>query len=249
MGKIGLHLFSIQDLTEKNFLDTIKNIGKIGYDGVEFAEFYSLSAKEIKKVLDASGLTSCGSRPKIASLVEDLKNIIDFNLELNSPYIICPWLPKEMRDSTDSLKNTAELFNNIGLVCKENNIQFGFHTHSMIFYKFNGEYGFDILAKNTQADLVCLQIDTFWVEYLGLKIIDFMKKYPNRFPVLHIKDMNNFEEKKSTEIGNGIIDFKEIINFGKQNGTRWYIVEQEDFLIPYYNSFKKSIKYLKKIIN
>lgn len=153
-----------------------------------------------------------------------------------------------MRNSADAWKRTAGLFNEIGMKCKENGVQFGYHNHSIEFQKSDGEYGFDILANNTQSDLVCLEIDTYWIEYTGLKSIDFMKKYPDRLSLLHIKEIKSSEDKKCTEVGKGIIDFKEIIKLGKKYGTIWYIVEQEDFDIPYYQSIEESLKYLKSII-
>jgi len=248
MSKVGLQLYSIRELTQKDFLGTLEEVGKIGYDGVEFAGFFNAPSKDVKNVLNGSGLEACGSHTGINSLTDTLEEVIEYNLEINNTYIICPGLPEEMRNSADAWKRTADLFNSLGMKCKENGIQFGYHNHSVEFQKFEGEYGFDILAKNTQADLVCLQIDTYWVEHTGLKSVDFMKKYPTRLPLLHVKEMKSFEDKRCTEIGKGVIDFKEIIKLGKEYGTIWYIVEQENFDIPYYQSIKESLKYLKSIL-
>jgi sugar phosphate isomerase/epimerase len=248
MSKVGLQLYSLRELAKKNFLGTISEVGKIGYDGIEFAGFFNVKSKDVKSTLEASNLEACGSHTPINLLIDSLSETIEYNLEIDNPYIICPGLPKEMRNSYDAWKKTADLFNEIGLKCKENNIQFGFHNHYVEFEIFNGEYGLDILAKNTQKDLVCLQLDTAWVEYAGLKTIDFMKKYSDRLPVLHIKELKNKGEKDCTEIGKGIIDFKEIIELGKEYGTIWYIVEQENFDIPYFQSIKESLDYLRNII-
>ncbi len=248
MSKVGLQLYSIRELAQKDFFGTLEQVGKIGYDGVEFAGFYNANAKELKKVLDKSGLEACGSHTDIKLLTEQLEDVIKYNIEINNSYIICPGVPENMRNSADAWKKTAELFNKIGLKCKENGIQFGYHNHWIEFQKFDGEYGYDILAQHTQPDLVCLEIDTYWVEYAGLKAVNFINKYSNRIPLLHIKDMLSVDDKKCTEIGKGIIDFKEIIGLGKKYGTKWYIVEQENFDIPYMQSIEESLKYLKSII-
>lgn len=248
MGKVGLQLYSIRELTQKDFLGTIEDVSRIGYDGVEFAGFFNAKAKDVKSILDSSGIQACGSHTGIDLLIDKFDETIEYNLEINNKYVICPGLPEEMINSADAWKRTADLFNEIGFKCKNNGIQFGYHNHSVEFQKFDGEYGFDILAKNTQDDLVCLQIDTYWVERVGLKSVDFMNKYPNRLPVLHIKDMKDTEDKRCTEIGKGIMNFEEIIELGKQYGTIWYIVEQEDFDIPFYQSIEESLKYLKSVI-
>lgn len=248
MSKIGLQLYSVKELSKVDFLGTVKKVAEIGYDGIEFAGFFDTPAKDLKKVLDSSGIEVCGSHSGIDILKNDLDNHIQYNLEIGNPYIICPGLPGDMSNSEEAWKQTAELFNEIGAKCKENNIQFGYHNHSFEFEKYNGKYGYDILAENTQADLVCLEIDTFWVEHAGLKSVDFMNKYPDRLPLLHIKEMKSLTEKKNTEVGKGIMDFKKIVNLGKKYGTKWFIVEQEYFEIDQLQSIEDSLTYLRSIV-
>lgn len=248
MGKIGLQLYSIKELTQKDFLGTLKKVAETGYDGVEFAGYFNTPAKELKKVLNDSGLQPAGSHIGISMLQENLDNVIEYSLEINDPYIICPGIPDEMRNSLDACKRTAELFNKIGIKCRDNGIKFGYHNHSSEFQKHNGEYILDIFAANTESDLMFFELDTFWVEYAGLKSIDFINKYQNRCSILHIKDMKSIEQKINTEIGKGIIDFKEIISLGKKYNTEWYTVEQEEFDIPQLQSIGESLDYLRKIV-
>jgi len=248
MSKIGLQLYSLKELAQKDFLGTVEKVAKIGYDGIEFAGFFNVPSKELKKVLDSNGISACGSHTGINLLINDLDNVIQYNLEIGNSYIICPGLPENMRNSADAWKKTAELFNEIGAKCKDYNIQFGYHNHAIEFNMFDGKYGYDILAENTVPDLVCLEVDTFWVEYAGLKSVDVMNKYPDRLPLLHIKEMKSLTEKVNTEIGKGIMNFKEIIALGKKYGTKWYIVEQEYFEIPQLQSIEDSLNYLRGLI-
>ena len=249
MAKIGLQLYSIKELTEKDFFGSLEKVAKIGYQGVEFAGFFGAPASELKKVLDDLGIVPCGSHTGIDALEEELNRVIDYNLEIGNQYIICPGLPEHMRDSYDAYLKLADKFNEIGQKCKDQGIQFGYHNHDVEFQKFNGEYGLDILLSNTQPDLVHMELDTFWVEYAGLKSVDFMKKYPKQHSsLIHIKDMKSLDEKISTEVGNGIMDFVEIINLAKELGTKWYIVEQEEFEMPQLESIEKSLEYLNNII-
>ncbi len=227
----------------------MEKVAKIGYQGVEFAGFFGAPASELKKVLDDLGIVPCGSHTGIDALEEELNRVIDYNLEIGNQYIICPGLPEHMRDSYDAYLKLADKFNEIGQKCKDQGIQFGYHNHDVEFQKFNGEYGLDILLSNTQPDLVHMELDTFWVEYAGLKSVDFMKKYPKQHSsLIHIKDMKSLDEKISTEVGNGIMDFVEIINLAKELGTKWYIVEQEEFEMPQLESIEKSLEYLNSII-
>lgn len=249
MRRIGLQLYSIKELTEKDFFGTLSKVAKIGYDGVEFAGFFDTPASELKKVLDDSGIVPCGSHTGIDVLKEDLNKVLDYNLEIKNPYIICPGLPEHMRDSYDAYMRTADEFNEIGQRCKDQGIQFGYHNHDIEFEEFKGQRGLDILLSNTDTDLVHMELDTFWVEYTGLKSVDFMKKYPKQHSsFIHIKDMKDWDNKINTEIGSGVMDFIEITNLAKKLGTKWYIVEQEEFDIPQLESIEKSLNYLRNIL-
>ena len=248
MENIGLQMFSVRELTQKDFLGTLKKIAEIGYDGVEFAGYFDTPARELKKHLFDLGIRSAGSHIGIASLKDNLDQVIEYSLEIGDPYIICPALPQEMRNSMDAYKKTAELLNKIGGKCKENNIKFGYHNHNFEFEKYEGQYGLDILFENTQPDLLFMELDTFWVEYCGLRSVDVINKYKERCSVLHIKDMKSLEEKINTEIGNGIMDFKEITALGKKYNAEWYTIEQEEFEKPCLLSVKEGFDYLRNIL-
>lgn len=249
MGKVGLQLYSIKELTAKDFIGTLKKVAEIGYDGVEFAGFFDTPAKELKKALDDFGLECCGSHTGINLLTDNLKETLDYNLEIGNPYIICPGVPAAMRDSADAYKKLADLFNEIGLKCKEHNLQFGYHNHAHEFEIYDGQHGLDILLSNTDPELVQMELDTFWAEYAGVKSVDFMNRHPKHCSTLiHIKDMKSEDEKINTEIGKGIIDFIAITELAKKLGIKWYIVEQEQFNIPQLESIKQSLQYLKEIL-
>ena len=248
MEKIGLQLYSIKELTNQDFLGTLEKVSKIGYDGVEFAGYFNTPAKDLKKALDSFGLKAAGSHVGIDLIMENLDAVIDYSLEIGDPYIICPGLPEHLRNSADAWKKLADMFNKYGEKCKKNNIQFSYHNHAFEFEKFDGKFGLDILLENSDPDLVHLELDTFWVEYCGLRSVDFIEKYKERCSILHIKDMKSLDQKVNTEIGKGIMDFNEITSLGKKYNVKWYTVEQEEFEIPQLQSIEESLKYLKSIL-
>ncbi|MDB5053013.1 MAG: hypothetical protein JWM44_1063 [Bacilli bacterium] len=248
MEKIALQLYSIKELTALDFIGTLEKVAKIGYDGVEFAGYFNTSAKQLKKSLDEFGMQAAGSHVGIEALKNDLNQSIEYSLEINSPYVICPGLPEAMRDSADSWKRTAELFNEIGQRCNEQGIRFGYHNHDFEFQKFAGEYGLDLLVAYTQPDLLFIELDTYWVEFSGLKSVDFIEKYKQRCAILHIKDMKSLKDTRNTEIGQGIMDFKSITSLAKKQNIHWYIVEQEEFEIPQLESIAISLEHLRNMI-
>jgi sugar phosphate isomerase/epimerase len=248
MKNIGLQLYSIKELTGEDFIGSLEKVAKIGYTGVEFAGYFNTKAKDLKNALDTFGLKAAGSHIGPDLLIKDLDEVIEYSLAIGNTYIICPWMPENMRDSVDAYKRTGELFNKIGAKCKANGIQFGYHNHEFEFDKFEGEHGLDLLVANTEPDLLHIELDTFWVEYCGLRSADFINKYKERCSILHIKDMKSFDEKINTEIGKGVMDFKQITAAAKNYNPKWYTVEQEEFDIPQLQSIEESFKYLNSIL-
>lgn len=248
MEKIGLQLYSIKEVLAQDFLGGLEKLAKMGYDGVEFAGYYNTPAKELKKALDSFGLKVAGSHVGVKLLKESIEDVIEYSLEIGNPYVICPALPPDMRSSADDYKKTAELLNTYGEKCRKHNITFGYHNHDFEFNKYDGKFGLDILVENTQPENLIIELDTFWVEYCDLKSVDFIQKYGKRCSLLHIKDMKSWDNKINTEIGKGVMDFKEITSLGKKLGVDWYTIEQEEFEIPMMQSVEEGLNYLRSIL-
>lgn len=248
MEKIGLQLYSIKELTEKDFLGTLKKVADIGYDGVEFAGFYNTPAKEIKKVLDDNGLMAAGSHTGIEGLLENLNQTIEFAKEINNPYIVVPYLAPEYRNSADACKRTAETFNKLGSELRAHDLQLYYHNHDFEFEQYDGKYALDILVENTEPDNLHIELDTFWVEFMDLHSVDFIKKYGKRCSMLHIKEMKSLDQKSSTTIGKGVMDFKTITSLGKEQGVKWYTIEQEEFDTDQLYAVEEGYKYLRSIL-
>ncbi len=248
MGKIGLQLYSVKELTEKDFLGTIAEVAKAGYEGVEFAGYFNTSAKELRKVLDDNGLKACGSHLGIDLLDKDLDGLITFSQEIGSPYIICPYIGGNMVGSADAWKHTGERFNKIGEKIVRSGLFFGYHNHDFEFVEYDGKMAYDIMLDETAPENLFIELDTYWVDYAGMSISAFMKKYAERMKLLHIKDRKSIEDKNNTEIGKGIIDVPDIIKAGKELNIPWFIVEQEYFDMPQLPSIKVSAAYLKSIL-
>ncbi|MCJ8014920.1 sugar phosphate isomerase/epimerase [Paenibacillus sp. KQZ6P-2] len=248
MENIALQLYSIKELTSTDLLGTLKKVADIGYDGVEFAGYFGTSAAELRNALDSYGLRAAGSHIGISDLTQQLDQTIEYSLTIGSPYIICPGLPEEMRESADSYKRTAEQLDRIGERCKEQGIRFGYHNHGVEFLKFEGLTGLEWLTQYTDPDHLFLELDTYWAEHAGFRSVDWIEAFKERCRILHIKDMKSEQDKRNIEIGSGIMDFVAITEAGKRYGVEWYTVEQEEFDIPQLDSIGASLRYLRQIL-
>ena len=242
---IGLQLWSIKEELERDFKGSLKKVAEIGYDGVEFAGYGGLSSLELKALLSELGLKACGSHVSLRELTENIDEVIKYSLEIGNKYIICPYA--EFNSKEDVLELAAKL-NVIGEKCRAEGLICGYHNHAHEFSEFDGEYILDILYKATDARLVKAELDTYWVEYAGVNVLDYLKKHGGRFELIHIKDMQIIGDKKeSTEVGNGLMDFKEVISEAEKQGATWLIVEQEYFTKPTLESVEISYYNLKEL--
>jgi sugar phosphate isomerase/epimerase len=243
---IALQLYSIKDETEKDFTEALKQVAKIGYTGVEFAGYGGLSSLELKALLSELGLQACGSHVSLEELEKNIDSVIDYNLEIGNPYIICPWAAGSSKEDYEKL---AEKLNSIAKKCKAKGISFGYHNHGHEFERFQGEHALDIIYNETDRDLVKAEIDTYWVQHAGIDPVEYIKKHSGRCDLIHIKDMEIVDgEKRSTEVGNGIMDFRGIIKEAEEQGAKWLIVEQEFFNKSSIESVEIGFNNLKKLI-
>jgi|UniRef100_A0A7V3REX0 sugar phosphate isomerase/epimerase len=243
MIPIALQLYTLRELTEKDFTGTLKQVSKIGYEGVEFAGYGNLKAQELKKLLDDLNLKPAGSHVGIDLLTSELDSVIEYNLEIGNHFIVCPW---QKYDKKEDFINFANTLNEIGQKCKDKGLKLCYHNHAHEFARFGEVRGLDLLFTNTKADLVDFEIDTYWVKYAGADPISFITTFGKRASLLHVKDMERVG-RDFAEIGTGIMDIRGIISAAKNVGTKWLIVEQDKCKMDPIESIKISFTNLKRM--
>jgi len=263
----GVQLYSIREDMTKDPLGTLKQLAQMGYKHVEHANyvnrrFYGHSASDFKKILAdlgmdmPSGHTVLGAQHWDAAkkeFTDSWKLTVEDAAVAGQQFVISPSLPMTMRKDYDELRRTLDVFNKSGELCKRSGMKFGYHNHDFEFtQKLNNETLYDIILQNTDPALVMQQLDIGNMYNGGAKAMDILKKYPGRFPSLHVKDeikaKSGEEHYESTILGTGVIGVKEILDYAKKNsGTIHYIIEQESYqgMAPL-NSVKEDLEIMKK---
>ena len=246
---IGIQLYTIRKELNNDFSATLNKIAKIGFNAIETAgysdrKFYGYKPKEFKKFTNSIGLKAQSSHANVQ--MENINQIIDDTLEAGMEYLVKPSISSNNRKTIDDYKKIAEDFNKIGEECTKSGLRFAYHNHAFEFKEMNGQLPYNILLDYTESNFVSMQLDTYWMVYGGYQPIDYFNKYPGRFELLHIKDMDNTDKRESTEIGKGIIDFQKIFEANNKSGMKYYFLEQESFKIPVFESLAISCNFLKK---
>lgn len=246
--KIGLQLYTLRDLTAKDFFGTLEEVAKLGYQAVEFAGYGDIEAKEMRNVLDQLGLEAVSSHVPMDLLENELDRQIAYSQEIGAQYIMCPYLDRESYfGDEDKFKRTAEKLHSIGETCQANGLQFGYHNHDFEFEKIGDRYILDLLYETVPAEALVAELDLYWVKKAGLDPLEYMQQLKGRTPLIHLKDMTGDGREYFAEVGQGIIDFPAILQAAPDNGVRYGIVEQDHCERPPLESVKMSIEYLKTI--
>ena len=257
---MGLQLFSINDAMTKDPLGTLKEVAAMGYENFEIYGFdpdkltyYGIKAAEFKKVLDDMGLTVTSGHYGLSEFMDDpegMKRYVDQCIKgakaLNSPYITWPWMPPEARN-LEGFKKLPDVLNAIGEQVTAAGLGFTYHNPGFEFEDFGGINGYDIVTQQTDPELVKLQIDMYWVEHSSpVSTIELIARDPSRFVMWHIKDMHK-ESRDYTELGNGSIDYHELLSKVNKEGLEHYYIEQGgNFAINSVRSAATSAAYFKK---
>jgi sugar phosphate isomerase/epimerase len=238
----GIQLYTVDKELKADVEGTLKKVKAIGYEEVEAAGFAGLSAKQFRAALDAAGLKCAsthffdfgGSDP--GHLLEEA-NALGVHYTVSSMMGNFPNKPSgEM--GVEGYKALADYCNQLGEKAKQAGLQFAFHNHNTEFKDLGrGKIGYDVLVEATDPNMVKLELDCGWMVAAGHNPIDYFKRYPNRYRMIHIKDfvrpaqpstsLKRDEVPEGTVLGTGYIKYKPILLAAKAAGVEHFYVEQE----------------------
>ena len=255
---LGVQLWTIRSYLQKDLIGSLTRLAKLGYNEVELFDYdgtyWGKQPKEFSKICNDLGLKIISSHYMTGrhdggklpgSLLNGWQKAVDDSADMGVPFMICAWLYKEERMSLDLYKQLADMLNKAGETCRKSNIQFGYHSHNFEFPPIDGTVPYDLILQSTNKDLVKMEADLFWIIKAGVNPVDYFKKYPGRFPLWHVKDMESGSEQFA-ELGRGVIDFDPIFAERKTAGLQHWFVEQDQSTRDLFESLEISRDYVRK---
>ena len=231
LKRFGIQLYMVRDLFEKDPKGTLKQIAALGYKQVESYEratgiYWGMNNLDFKKYMDDLDMTIISSHCDIDM---DFERKAAEAAAIGIKYLVAAWEGQNL--SIEDYKRYAEKLNEKGKVCKQNGIGFAFHNHWFSFQKNGAEIPQDVLMNNTDASLVDFELDIYWAVAAGQDPELFLKKYPNRFRLCHVKDRvkGTTKMEDTCDLGTGSIDFSAILKTARKNGTQYFFAEQEHY--------------------
>ncbi len=240
---IGLQLYTIRQAMAADAPGSLKKVADMGYTNLELAgyadrKFYGYAPPEFKKMVNDLGMKILSSHTQVEAqgiTLDNAKYMAEDHAKLGVKYCIQPWVVAEARN-IESYKKMVQDWNTVAGIMKENGMLFGYHNHNFEFDNINGVVPyFDIFLPGLDKNLVTMELDLFWTTKAGQNPVDIIKKYPGRFQLFHMKDMFTNEAPYYTTdgvsdfapVGEGVINFKEILAAKDIAGMKYMIVEQD----------------------
>lgn len=227
----GLQLYTLRDDMPGDPKGVLRQVAAAGYRQIESYEgpqgmFWGMSNTDFRKFMDDLGMTVISSHTDITS---DFEKKVEEAAAIGMKYLICPWLGPQ--ETLDEFRKKAELFNQCGETCKKAGLRFAYHNHDYSFRELEGSFPQDVLVENTDKDLVDFELDIYWVVTAGQDPAAWLTKHKNRYRLCHVKDrMKNATEDAATcTLGEGIINYPQVLKTAKENGMDYFIVEQERY--------------------
>ncbi len=244
----GLILYTVRDDMAKDPLNTLNKVAETGYQVLEGASYsnrqmYGMKPSEFKKAVESFGMKLISSHVNVTE--QNVHEAAEDAAEAGLKFVVHPYMA---HNSLDDYKKGAERYNKFGEIFNKLGIRFGYHNHAFEFEMMDGIVPYDLLLKQTDPSLVCMELDLYWIIKGGSDPLEYFNKYPGRFELWHVKDMSANKQQYETELGNGVIDFKKIFSQSEKAGLKNYFVE-EDKCRDYspLESIGISLEYLKKI--
>src|ERR1041384_56267 len=247
LGPIGIQLYTVRRELAKDVEGTLAKLAAIGYREVEFAGYPEGTAKSLRAILDRLHLRAPSGHVGTQALRTDWARTLEQAAAVGQRYVVVAFIPQEERRTADDWKRMAAAFNRAGEAAKAAGLQFCYHNHDFEFVPLDGALPYHLLLAETDPKLVRLELDLYWITKGGRDPLDYFAKWPGRFPLVHVKDMDATPNRFFTDVGQGTIDFRRIFRRARQAGIEHYFYEQDETPGSPFDSAKVSYEYLRAL--
>ncbi len=249
---IGVQLYSFRNQFKTDVPGTLEKISAMGIRQIEGGGTYGLPMDEFKKMLAKNKLVTISVGADFKQLDSNVQSVVSNAKAFGAKYVMCAWVPHNGAFTIDDANKAIEVFNRAGKVLKENGITFCYHAHGYEFGPYKSGTMFDYMASKMNPAYANFEMDVFWVKHPGQEPVALLKKYPGRFPLMHLKDRKpgtpgnqegHAPDETNVVLGAGDVGIAEIMKVAKKYGVKYYFIEDESPVSM--EQVPQSLKFLK----
>lgn len=252
--EIGLELYSFRNQLPKDVPGMLQKISQMGIRELEGGSTYGMSLDSFKMLLAKNNLKMVSIAADYKELQNNPQDVVERAKSYGAKYVVCFWLPHTEEFTFDNAKEAVTVFNNAGKVLKDNGISLCYHPHGYEFGEYENGTLFDYLVKNFNPEYANFEMDVFWIKHPGQDPVALLKKYPGRFPLMHLKDRKpgtpgngkgRADVESNVVLGTGDVGIAEIMRQAPKSGVKHYFIEDESSRSE--QQVPQSLAFLKKI--
>ncbi|MBQ7793294.1 MAG: sugar phosphate isomerase/epimerase [Clostridia bacterium] len=249
-NRICAQLYNIRDFCQtKEGLDgSLAKLQKIGYKTVQISGVGAdITAEEIKEITDKYGMEIMLTHTPAARYENDIDGVIKDHHTMNCKIAGLGGTDQATR-SSEGIKRFVEKYSKIADKLYENGLVFAYHNHAFDFVKLSdGKTLIDYIIENTDPEKFKIVADLYWSAFAGVDPVKFLKKLGDRAIVCHYKDLKCKPDNTVTmcEVGQGNLDWDEIIEFNRKSKTVCAAVELDVSERDQFESYEMSYNFLK----
>lgn len=241
MKQFGLQLYTIRSAfaTEEGIRDSFLKMAEYGYsEGQTAGGFDIVSPEKFAQYAKDAGISICGTHYGWDKIRDEMDETMRIHDVLGTKNVGIGGMPAQYRTSLDDLKRFIDEANEVAARLAKHGYKFTYHNHSFEFTKFEGKTMMDYLIEGFDPNNISFVLDTYWVQHGGYDVCKMIRRLAGRIDILHLKDMGACKAMTLeggatasvpyiTEIGNGNINFEEIIPLAESTGVKSFVVEQD----------------------
>ena len=234
---IGVQLYSFRNEIPKDVSGTLQKISAMGIREVEGGETYGMPIDSFKILLQKNQLTTISIGADFKELENNPQAVADKAKAFGAKYVVCFWIPHTNNEFTPAdAKKGIDVFNAAGKILKENNLSLCYHPHGFEFRPYKNSTLFDYMVKEINPAYANFEMDVFWIKHPGQDPVALLKKYPNRFLLMHLKDRKpgtpgnqngQADVETNVVLGTGDVGIAAIMQQAKKSGVKHYFIEDE----------------------
>lgn len=248
---VALQLYTLREPAKDDLAGTLRKVREMGWEYVQWSGMPNLPAPEIREKLDEAGLKAVAAHVGVESFENDFEAQVEFWKTVGALDVAPGGMMGDCRDSLEAWLRGAARLDALGAKLREAGMRLSYHNHDWEFEKFpeDPRSKFDILFEATDPKNLFAEIDVAWVHVGGVDPATCLRKYKNRCPVIHAKDLSEKRLLRRVQfmpLGQGVLDWDSIFAAGKEAGIEWYIYEQDNADKDIFECAQESYDFLKK---
>lgn len=248
--KIALQLYTVRDPAKKNLPETLKKSRDIGFEYVQWSGMPKLNAEQIRAELDKAGLKAIAAHVGVEEFEKDFEANVKFWQTVGAKDVAPGGMMGDCTKDLEGWKRGAARLDALGAKLAAAGMRLSYHNHAHELEKFpeDPRTKLDILYESTSPKNLYCEFDLAWLHIGNVEEVAYLRKYANRCPVIHVKDVSKpsfFGKSKFCPLGKGVLPWDEIFAVAEESGVEWYVYEQDSCDGDVFDAVRISYEFLK----